>query len=841
MNVSTAPEYRAAQQIRNRCLEADRSYLWPDMELWTESNLAALEDAINSAQTSPDLSYMERLRLQVEPHSAALTALIAEASIIYYLFPHSSTIRAETKIRRVAEILAWRQIAYPADILQATFGDGVGSGGTYYITAQHSVIMALIAWAKRGKQQRIDFSSPAAAQTVFYSLADQTGSTTARNAFMHIFYPSDFEPIVSMQHKKQIISRFGGDSDSDDVDAALRNIRRDLESSFGPGFSFYEDRVTREWNPAPDPDLGQDASSIPDYQAIMLPYLQLLSDGETRKESALLPIIATSFALSDDDLQKKFPSGSDFIFSNRVRWAKVNLRQAQLIDIPEDGHVRITARGQELLSERPPALTRNSLKRYPEYSAFLERGNSRPHMPPQKAGNVWIEKTLVSGRKDRLSGEMALGQMLWSPERGKEGRDIYRFMRDVQPGDIVLHLTDNKGFTATSVVEAPCESFAGVADTEWGTQPSYRVKLTDYQILEPPLLRETFFEAPYADRLRALRRGGMQNLFYTDSLALVQGGYLTPAPPELVAILNEAYTDLAGRALVDSPVAELAPAQVAFSFEELLSSTLWTEEALNEIIDAITGDQPTRQIVLSGPPGTGKTFVAQQIVRYLTATNPSRMSLVQFHPSYAYEQFIEGLRPQLVGGALQFQTTPGVVLEMASRCREKNAAHFLIIDEMNRANLPRVFGELMYLFEYRDEEIKLPYSGAFTLPRNLFFIGTMNTADRSIRSIDVALRRRFEVFECNPDRSILERYYETRTNQVPSLFEGFDELNARLTSARDRHHTIGHAFFMHPVLSPKLLSTIWRRKILPILEEYFFDEPEALREYEAARFWPEVP
>lgn len=216
------------------------------------------------------------------------------------------------------------------------------------------------------------------------------------------------------------------------------------------------------------------------------------------------------------------------------------------------------------------------------------------------------------------------------------------------------------------------------------------------------------------------------------------------------------------------------------------------------------------------------------------------MELVQFHPSYSYEQFIEGFKPELVDGALQFRPSRGIVLQMAGRCRERNAAHFLIIDEMNRANLPRVFGELMYLFEYRDETIQLPYSGEFSLPKNLFFLGTMNTADRSIRSIDIALRRRFEVFECPPDRGILEKYYQLNTNQVSSLFDGFDQLNQRLTQMIDRHHTIGHTFFMHPVLSPKLLATVWRRKIAPLLEEYLFDQPEELATFELSSFWPEA-
>ena len=122
----------------------------------------------------------------------------------------------------------------------------------------------------------------------------------------------------------------------------------------------------------------------------------------------------------------------------------------------------------------------------------------------------------------------------------------------------------------------------------------------------------------------------------------------------------------------------------------------------------------------------------------------------------------------------------------------------LVIDEMNRANLPRVLGELMYLFEYRDEEIALQYSPRFRLPQDLLFIGTMNTADRSIRSIDIALRRRFDVFECPPDPEILARFYDGPENQndVPTCSTGFDKLNEALEKELDRHHTIGHTFFM---------------------------------------------
>jgi 5-methylcytosine-specific restriction endonuclease McrBC GTP-binding regulatory subunit McrB len=158
---------------------------------------------------------------------------------------------------------------------------------------------------------------------------------------------------------------------------------------------------------------------------------------------------------------------------------------------------------------------------------------------------------------------------------------------------------------------------------------------------------------------------------------------------------------------------------------------------------------------------------------------------------------------------------------------------------MNRANLSRVFGELMYLFEYRDEPIALQYSTEFALPKQLLFVGTMNTADRSIRSIDIALRRRFDVFECEPDAGILERYFLTHENNLPSLVPGFSRLNEKLTEHLDRHHTIGHTFFMHDPFSYELLRRIWTHKLGPLIEEYFFDQPDLASQFTCEEFWPE--
>ncbi len=216
---------------------------------------------------------------------------------------------------------------------------------------------------------------------------------------------------------------------------------------------------------------------------------------------------------------------------------------------------------------------------------------------------------------------------------------------------------------------------------------------------------------------------------------------------------------------------------------------------------------------------------------------------VQLHASYGYEEFVEGLRPTIKDDVLIFDVVPGVIRRLASAMEGTTSTHVLIVDEINRANVPRVLGELMYLLEYRDKAIDLQYSTDFQLPENLKIIATMNTADRSIRSIDVALRRRFEIFECPADTSILESYYRSPDHDaaVPGLVEGFAALNAALVEQLDRHHAIGHCYFMAERYDAKRLQRTWRRQIVPLIEDYLFDRSEEASTFTLDRFWPDNP
>lgn len=129
--------------------------------------------------------------------------------------------------------------------------------------------------------------------------------------------------------------------------------------------------------------------------------------------------------------------------------------------------------------------------------------------------NFWIEKTLVRRRDDRIHGEYALGKALWSPQKGKDGADIYHFMREVEPGDIVLHFIDNAEITGVSTVQSKMEEFGGVANTQWGEGPSYLVRLRDFVPLNPPLKRDMILNERYKSRLQGLINSGIKNLFTT--------------------------------------------------------------------------------------------------------------------------------------------------------------------------------------------------------------------------------------------------------------------------------------------------------------------------------------
>lgn len=269
--------------------------------------------------------------------------------------------------------------------------------------------------------------------------------------------------------------------------------------------------------------------------------------------------------------------------------------------------------------------------------------------------------------------------------------------------------------------------------------------------------------------------------------------------------------------------------------QEVASSLHMNREDLQEIVDLL---QRRQQIVLYGPPGTGKTFVAKELAKHLVG-DPSRVRLVQFHPSYAYEDFFEGYRPVTKDDHATFELKDGPLRSLAAEARNpenRENAYILIVDEMNRANLAKVFGELYFLLEYRKETVRLQYrpDEAFFLPPNLFIIGTMNTADRSIALVDAAIRRRFPFYEMHPSeepvKSVLGRYLAAH-HIVDDRAELLTELNRRMGDG-GRDLQIGPSYLMRPEIKGDAdIDLVWKYDILPLLDEHFYGEQdrEAIR------------
>ena len=253
--------------------------------------------------------------------------------------------------------------------------------------------------------------------------------------------------------------------------------------------------------------------------------------------------------------------------------------------------------------------------------------------------------------------------------------------------------------------------------------------------------------------------------------------------------------------------------------------------------------QHRNQVIFYGPPGTGKTYVARKLAVYL-AGDKDGVELVQFHPSYAYEDFVEGYRPQLEGGRAGFDLREGPLKRIARRAEEASdeETFVLIIDEINRGNLAKVFGELYFLLEYRDERISLQYSDdLFSLPENLWIIGTMNTADRSIALVDSALRRRFHFAPFFPDEppveGLLARWLDENKRELSWVAEVVDLANAKLGR---RHAAIGPSYFLDPDLDEEWVRLIWEHSVLPYIAEQFFGEEDRLDEFALDRLRAET-
>jgi 5-methylcytosine-specific restriction protein B len=348
--------------------------------------------------------------------------------------------------------------------------------------------------------------------------------------------------------------------------------------------------------------------------------------------------------------------------------------------------------------------------------------------------SIWIEKTIVKGRKDRAEGERALGKALWSPKTGSDGRNTYKNMPLVKAGDLVLHLVDNSIISGLSIVADAAKEAEGLAGTPWDG-PSYLIQLKNFTALEKPVDRAALLSKKNKVALNNIAQ--YSEVFYNNDLTLRQGGYLTPCPIQLLSIINESYkikskenlpyVDQLGITLENN--LEISSFEIKKLHESLLRANLKISEKLSTRFISSLLTKPF--VILTGLSGSGKTKLAQAFAQWI-CQDENQYRIIPVGADWTNREPLLGypnsLKPE------EYVKPESGVLDLIIQANQRlDLPHFLILDEMNLSHVERYFADFLSVMEskedirlYAEESVQNEVPSKLQVPSNLFIIGTVN-------------------------------------------------------------------------------------------------------------------
>jgi 5-methylcytosine-specific restriction enzyme B len=461
-----------------------------------------------------------------------------------------------------------------------------------------------------------------------------------------------------------------------------------------------------------------------------------------------------------------------------------------------------------------------------QLKARLQEAPQGNELPDPTARRFWVEKTHVQNRLDRLQGDHALGEALWSPQTSTDGRKIYELMLEAKPGDVVFHLIDDEKIEGYSEIVSPADtSFIGLAGTDWADFKCYRIQLTGHTTLEPEIDRSDFLKnANYRPILQELLDEDL-HVFYNRNFNLNQGKYLTEAPLKLVQIWNDIQIRRSGQPINPKwnipPLDGGSPAPIANmpTPEEFLSAAETTiletgfQHPPGLVRRFLAALEAKPFVILTGNSGTGKTKLAELFAQWLSGEDRNRLALIPVGADWTDNRnvlgFVNHIRTvKLAGETVDvpvYQST-GILDLLLAADTQRNKPFFLILDEMNLSHVERYFADFLSAIESLKGELLLHSEGRMLprkpghpadvpeklpLPRNVFVIGTVNV-DETTYMFSPKVLDRANVIEFRVDAGAPGKFLASGGKPIAAITaapagyaEAFLELSIRARCAPD--------------------------------------------------------